>query len=318
MDVYLSEGEFYSADAYKDNGSTDLLLALTEAEREDIDFLTQGIEPVIWSRYTISQESLLVGNATTQQTIRDDSSYHFIKDKMKFDVVVIDPGHGGHDPGTIGYRGAKEKNVVLDIAKKLGNYINEYLPEVTVVYTREDDSFVGLEERGKIANKAEGDLFVSIHCNGLRDRNARGTEVYFLGLHRSEEAFEVMKKENSVVRLEEDTSRTRELTEEDLLIYELANSGYIATSEKLAGMMEYQFDDRAQRHSRGVKQAGFIVLFHASMPAILVETGFLTNPGEQRYLTSDYGQSIIASAIFRAIRNYKLEYEKSQNFNSTN
>lgn len=123
-----------------------------------------------------------------------------------------------------------------------------------------------------------------------------------------------MKKENSVIRFEEGPDRSEELTEEDLLIYELANSAYMATSEKLAGMLEHQFDHRAKRHSRGVKQAGFIVLFHASMPALLVETGFISNPSEQRYLTSDYGQSIIASAIFRAIRNYKLEYEKSQNF----
>jgi len=318
VDVYMTEGTYYLADAYKDKGSDDMLLALTETDREDVNFLTDGIEPVIWSRFTVSEESLLVGDADAPDAALGDSSYRFVKDKMKFDVVVIDPGHGGHDPGTIGYRGTKEKDVVMDIAKKLGDYINEYLPDVKVVFTREQDEFVGLEERGQIANRAEGDLFVSIHCNGLRDRSARGTEVYFLGLHRSEEAFEVMKKENSVLRFEEDSSRTQELTEEDLLIYELANSGYIATSEKLAGMMEYQFDDRAQRHSRGVKQAGFIVLFHASMPAILVETGFLTNPGEQRYLTSSYGQSIIASAIFRAIRNYKLEYEKSQNFNTTN
>jgi N-acetylmuramoyl-L-alanine amidase len=116
-----------------------------------------------------------------------------------------------------------------------------------------------------------------------------------------------------VVRLNDDDEQ-KQLSPQELLVYELANSGYIATSEHIAGMIEYQLDERAQRHSRGVKQARFVVLYHASMPAVLVETGFISNPGEARYLTTDYGQSIIASAIFRAVRNYKVEYEKSQQF----
>lgn len=318
IDIYIPENQFFIGDAYHDARSKDLLLGLTYASKEDVQLLADDVDPVIWSRFTMAEESLLVGESElgSQLTLNGDTAYQHIKDKMKLDVIVIDPGHGGHDPGSIGYRGTREKDVVLDIAKKVGGYINEYLPEVKVVYTRDDDSFVGLEERGQIANRVEGDLFVSIHCNSHYDRRARGSEVYFLGLHRSKEAFEVMKKENSVIRYEEGPDRTQELTEEDLLIYELANSGYMATSEKLAGMLEHQFSERAKRRSRGVKQAGFIVLYHASMPAILVETGFISNPTEQRYLTDSYGQSIIASAIFRAIRNYKQEYEKSQNFNT--
>ncbi|MDX1639667.1 MAG: N-acetylmuramoyl-L-alanine amidase [Balneolaceae bacterium] len=312
VDLYIPEDTHFLGDAYHDGQSEDLLLGLTYSKPDEIQYLTEDLDPVIWSKFTISRDSLLASTAPGSLTV--DNDYQLLKDKIKFDVVVIDPGHGGHDPGAIGYRGTKEKDVVLDVARKVGGYIEEYMPEVEVVYTRKDDSFVGLEERGQIANKAEGDLFVSIHCNVFSNRNAKGTEVYFLGLHRSQAAFEVMKKENSVIRFEEGPNKSEELTEEDLLIYELANSGYMATSEKLAGMLEHQFDERAQRRSRGVKQAGFIVLYHASMPAILVETGFISNPSEQRYLTSDYGQSIIASAIFRAIRNYKLEYEKSQNF----
>jgi N-acetylmuramoyl-L-alanine amidase len=122
-----------------------------------------------------------------------------------------------------------------------------------------------------------------------------------------------MKRENSVFRNETD----KELTEEDLLVYELAHSGYIATSEKIAYMIEDQFKNRAQRKTRGVKQAGFQVLFEASMPAVLVELGFITNPAEQRFLTSDYGQSIMASAMFRAIRDYKVEYDQKQAYNTT-
>ncbi|MFH5833247.1 N-acetylmuramoyl-L-alanine amidase [Halalkalibaculum sp. DA3122] len=311
VDLYIPEDQYFIANAYHDRHSSDLLLGLTFSSEERVSTIAENIDPIIWSSLTISRDSLLAGPSGG---FSSDNDYQLMKDKIRFDVVVIDPGHGGHDPGAIGYKGTREKDVVLDISKKLGGYINEYLPDVKVVYTREDDSFVGLEERGEIANKAEGDLFISIHCNVFSNRNTRGTEVYFLGLHRSQAAFEVMKKENSVIRFEEGPDRSEELTEEDLLIYELANSAYMATSEKLAGMLEHQFDHRAKRHSRGVKQAGFIVLFHASMPALLVETGFISNPSEQRYLTSDYGQSIIASAIFRAIRNYKLEYEKSQNF----
>ncbi|MDR8392175.1 N-acetylmuramoyl-L-alanine amidase [Aliifodinibius sp. S!AR15-10] len=313
VDLYIPNEQYFVANAYHDGNSNDLLLGLSYSDKEQIQHLAEEVKPIIWSKFLVSKDSMLVGDVSSG-SLAVDSDYQQLKDKIKFDVVVIDPGHGGHDPGAIGYKGTREKDVVLDISKKLGGYINEYLPDVEVVYTRDDDTFVGLEERGHIANKAEGDLFVSIHCNVFRNRNTRGTEVYFLGLHRSQAAFEVMKKENSVIRFEEGPNKSEELTEEDLLIYELANSGYMATSEKLAGMMEHQFDERAQRHSRGVKQAGFIVLFHASMPAILIETGFISNPSEQRYLTSDYGQSIIASALFRAIRNYKLEYEKSQNF----
>ncbi|PAU93751.1 N-acetylmuramoyl-L-alanine amidase [Aliifodinibius salipaludis] len=223
---------------------------------------------------------------------------------MKFDVVVIDPGHGGHDPGSIGHRNVKEKDIVLDISKKVGDYINEYMPNVKVVYTRETDKFIELEERGSIANEAEGDLFISIHCNSHTSHQPYGTELYFLGLERSESALEVMKRENKVVRANNDTEQ-RELSQEELLVYELANSSYIAASEQIAGMMEYQFDERAQRHSRGVKQGRFVVLYHASMPAVLIETGFISNPSEARYLTSDRGQTYIASAIFRAIRNFK-------------
>lgn len=315
VDIYIPEGEYFKANAYPDGNSDDLLLALTFAEKEEVKTFSGGIEPVIWSKFTIPKESLLVSGASTGSNLPIDDNYQQTKDKMKFDVVVIDPGHGGHDPGSIGYRGAKEKDIVLDIAKKVGGYINEYIPDVKVVYTREDDRFIELEERGSIANRAEGDLFISIHCNSYHSRQPNGTEVFFLGLERSKSALETMKRENSVIQLEKNPEQ-KELTQEDLLIYELANSGYIATSEYIAGMIDHQFEDRAKRNTRGVKQARLVVLYHASMPALLVETGFISNPSEQRYLTSDYGQSIIASAIFRAIRNYKQDYEKSLNFNT--
>jgi N-acetylmuramoyl-L-alanine amidase len=304
VDIYITEGKYYDSDAYHDANSDDLLLGLTETDKTELEHLTKDMDPIIWSSFTISEESLFVGGPNSKSIDNNNSTYEYAKDKYKFDVVVLDPGHGGHDPGSIGYRNVKEKDIVLDIAKKVGEYINEYLPDVKVVYTREKDEFLELEERGSVANEAEGDLFVSIHCNSHSSRRPYGTELFFLGLERSQTALEVMKRENRVVRSDNETEQ-KELSQEELLVYELANSAYIANSERIAGMMEYQFDERAQRHSRGVKQGRFVVLYHASMPAVLVETGFISNPSEARYLTSDQGQAFIASAIFRAIRNYK-------------
>lgn len=311
VDIYITAEKFYDGKAYHDKNSNDLLLGLTKVESSELEYLTKETEPIIWSSFTITEKTLLEGNGESGRTDFIDATYTQTRNKMKFDVVVIDPGHGGHDPGSIGYKNAKEKDIVLDIAKKVGGYIKEYMPDVKVVYTRKADKFVELEERGSIANEAEGDLFISIHCNSHTSRQPYGTELYFLGLERSETALEVMKRENKVVRANNDTEQ-HELTQEELLVYELANSSYIAASEEIAGMMEYQFDERAQRHSRGVKQGRFVVLYHASMPAVLIETGFISNPGEARYLTSERGQAYMASAIFRAIRNFK---EKSGNGN---
>lgn len=313
VDIYITKGKYFEGKAYHDANSDDLLLALSKTDKIDLEYITKDLEPLIWSRMTMNAEDLLATNEPVDSI--SSGAYDKFKNKMKFDVVVIDPGHGGHDPGSIGYKGVQEKDIVLKIAKKVGGYIKENLPDVKVVYTRESDKFVELEERGSIANRAEGDLFISIHCNSHSSRMAQGTDVFFLGLERSQTALEVMKRENQVVRDDNDVEQ-KKLSQEELLIYELANSGYIASSEHIAGMLEHQFDERAQRRSRGVKQARFVVLYHASMPAVLLETGFISNPSEARYLTSDYGQTIMASAIFRAVRNYKQDYEKSQHFNT--
>ena len=349
INIVLDEGNYFIADAYGDFASEDLLVGLTEASESDVSILTEGMQPIEWKPEPVASTeppnknpadttgalsdtalTAQVSDTTLPDALPDsailnsevddslnaealfDNSYYMIKKKLEFDVVVIDPGHGGKDPGAIGHNGIKEKDVVLAVAKKVGHYINKYIPDVEVVYTRDDDSFVGLSERGTIANKHEGDLFISIHANAARDNRARGAEVWFLGQHRTQSALEVMVKENSVVKLEEGTNQKTKLSDEELMLYQLANSGYMATSQAIAGMLERQFGERAVRKSRGVKQAGFMVLYHASMPAILVELGFISNPSEQRFLASDYGQSIMASAIFRTIRNFKEQYELSQ------
>lgn len=304
IDFYLTPENYFQANAYPDSKTSDLLLGLTYTDQASLRKITEGRDPIIWSRLMIDEETMLTGNSGSGGASFSETGY--TQPKNEFDVVVLDPGHGGYDPGSIGYQGVIEKDIVLKIAKKVGAYINEYMPNVKVVYTRDDDSFVELEERGSIANRNEGDLFVSIHSNSNASRYAYGTDVFFLGLERSKTALEVMKRENQVIRSNRDTAQ-KELSSEDLLVYELTNSGYIATSEHIAGRIEHQLSERAKRRSRGVKQARFVVLYHASMPAILIETGFISNPSEARYLSSDHGQIIIASAIFRAIRNYKKE-----------
>ncbi|RNC85909.1 MAG: N-acetylmuramoyl-L-alanine amidase [Balneola sp.] len=315
VDIYLDSEVYVKSQAYIDQNGRHVLLALTKADPYDVEVYTQQFLAKNWY-LNINPEDALEIETIPTRPVDPDANYNSVRDKLVFDTVIIDPGHGGKDPGTVGYRGTREKDVALIISKKVGDYINEYLPDVKVVYTRDDDTFLDLAERGQIANDAEGDLFVSIHGNAFKSSSVRGTEVFFLGLHRSEASFEIMKRENAVFNT--DGKQFFELTEEDLLIYELAHSGYIATSEHIASMIDDQFTNRANRKSRGVKQAGFQVLYEASMPAVLVEVGFLTNPSEQRFLTSEYGQSIMASAIFRAIRDYKVEYENTEAFRSSN
>lgn len=230
------------------------------------------------------------------------------RDRWRLDKIVIDAGHGGKDPGAMA-NGIREKDIVLKVAKKLGGYIEENLG-IDVVYTRTDDTFIELEERGKIANRQGAKLFISIHINAARSRSARGTETFFLGQHKTEAAQRVMERENSVIRFEENTEKYEDYDEQALVRQVLAQSAYMRQSEKLASLIESQFEDRVNRRSRGVHQAGFYVLWSASMPAVLVELGFLTNPGEARFLNSERGQTYLASAIFRAVRDYKEKYEK--------
>lgn len=309
IDVYLNETASVTSKAYPDQNGKHVLLSLTHTEPETVSKLIENIEAINW--YEIINPGGLLESTPSELLDRalvnePNGNYDRVRDKLRFDKVVIDAGHGDWEPGSIGYKGVKEKDIALAVSLKLGEYINQYLPDVEVIYTRKNDTFKELQERGQFANKIEGDLFISIHANAFTNTNVRGTEVYFLGLHRSNESLNVMKRENSVFKNE----GTIELTEQDLLVYELANSGYIASSEKIATMIDYQFTQRAGRKSRGVKQAGFQVLYEASMPAVLIELGFITNPSEQRFLTSDYGQSIMASAIFRAVRDYKLEHDR--------
>jgi N-acetylmuramoyl-L-alanine amidase len=232
--------------------------------------------------------------------------------EYKIRTVIIDPGHGGKDSGARG-KATMEKDVVLAIGLKLGKYIEENLPEINVVYTRKTDEFIPLYRRAEIANENNADLFISIHANGWSDPNSIGTETLVLGLHRSDENFEVAKRENSVILLEEDYHARYENFDpnslESYIIFSLMQNVYDNQSLSFASMVQDQFRERVKRKDRGVKRQGLLVLAQSSMPGVLIETGFISNVEEEKYLISEQGQDYMASAIFRAFKEYKTDIE---------
>lgn len=232
--------------------------------------------------------------------------------EYKVKTVVIDAGHGGKDPGTSG-KYSKEKDIALKVALKFGGYIEEFLPDVKVIYTRTDDTFLELRERAEIANKNNADVFISIHVNAVSRGDVYGTETYVMGTHVSERNFEVAKRENSVILLEENYQEAYEnfdpSSPESYILFSLSQNAHLENSLLLASYIESQFGTRAGRKSRGVKQAGFQVLWQTSMPSVLVEIGYLTNEKEERELNDPSVQANIASGIFRAFRDYKVSLE---------
>ncbi len=232
-------------------------------------------------------------------------------------VIVIDPGHGGRDPGALGSF-SQEKNINLAIAKKTGEYLTANLSNVKVVYTREDDSTVDLLDRPEIANKNKADLFISIHSNWAKNKNVSGPETYIMGLAKDEDNLAVAMKENEVILLEDDYSTRYQgfdpKSPESYIIFTLIQNVYQKQSADLAMKIQTQFKERANRNDRGVRQAGFWVLFNTAMPSVLIETGFITNAAEEKYLNSGQGQDYLASAIYRACRDYINGIDKMSNF----
>jgi N-acetylmuramoyl-L-alanine amidase len=241
-----------------------------------------------------------------------NSSSNLINPEFKLDVVVIDAGHGGHDPGTRGKK-ALEKDVALKIALKLGNYIEKNFKDVKVIYTRKNDTYIALDERANIANKNKADLFICIHANSMPGSKAFGTETFVMGLHKDNSNFEVAKRENSVILMDENYEERYEgfdpNSPESYILFSLTQSAYQESSLLLAQKIEDQFKSRVGRTSRGVKQAGFVVLWRTTMPSVLIETGFLSHSSEEQFLAGDEGQNLIASGIFRAFKDYKSEVE---------
>ncbi|HOY32357.1 MAG TPA: N-acetylmuramoyl-L-alanine amidase [Bacteroidales bacterium] len=230
--------------------------------------------------------------------------------------VVIDAGHGGDDPGAVGKK-SREKDITLSVALKIGNYIKTAFPDIEVIYTRKTDVFVELYKRAKIANDNKADLFISIHCNASKSPDPSGTESWVMGLNKTQANLEVAKKENASVLYENDYKTQYDgfdpNSPEANIIFSLFQNAYLSQSLDFSSFVQKQLSGKAGRENRGVKQAGFLVLYKTTMPAALIEIGFISNTQEEAFLMSDNGQNIIASAIYRAFKEYKAQVEDITN-----
>ena len=231
------------------------------------------------------------------QAVRNDKNW----------VIVIDAGHGGKDPGALGSM-SREKDIVLAIALKTGEYIEKNLDNVTVIYTRKNDTFVELRDRANIANKNNADLFISIHANWATSKSIIGAETYIMGTAKNQQNLEVAMKENEVIFQEDDYSTKYEgfdpKSEVSYIMFTVMQKEFQDQSTELASKIQAQFREKVDRHDRDVKQAGFWVLFATTMPSVLIETGFITNTSEEKFLNSKQGQDYLASAIYRACSDY--------------
>ena len=229
-------------------------------------------------------------------------------------TLVIDAGHGGHDAGA---RGAisMEKNINLSVALQFGKYVERYMPEVRVIYTRKTDKFVSLKERANIANRANADLFISVHTNALpAGKIARGFETYTLGMHRAKDNLDVAMRENSVISMEKDYKQAYQgfdpKSSESYIIFEFIQGKNMERSVELARMIQRKVCDNANRPDKGVHQAGFLVLRETSMPSCLIELGFITTPDEERILNNSDRVNEIAKSIYDGFAQYRNKYDK--------
>ena len=239
-------------------------------------------------------------------------NHSFSQEARFIKKIVIDAGHGGRDPGALG-KNSREKDISLSIALKTGALIKRNIPGVEIIYTRKTDRFVKLRDRAMIANEAGADLFISVHCNANNSSKIYGAETYVMGLHKSEENLAVAKKENASILKEDDYSEHYEgfdpESAEAYIIFSLYQNANLDQSLNIASKVQHQIKERAGIRDRGVLQAGFWVLYKTTMPGILVESGYLSNSKDERFLLSKKGQNYISSSIYRAFKEYKNEYE---------
>jgi len=230
------------------------------------------------------------------------------RQKWRIDTIVLDPGHGGRDPGAIGTEGVREKDITLQVALRLKKLIEKDLG-LRVVMTRENDAFVKLEDRTAMANSAQGKLFISLHCNANKSRRVDGTTTYFLGPAKTDEALEVALLENSVVKYETENSGAAH-SDQEFILTAMAQNAFHHESEGLAGIIQEEMQSLAGLPDRGVEQAGFRVLVGASMPNVLVEMAFISNRKEEKLLNSGETQQKIARAIMHSVKRFKEKYEQ--------
>ncbi|MEO1410326.1 MAG: N-acetylmuramoyl-L-alanine amidase [Bacteroidota bacterium] len=252
--------------------------------------------------------------ATAFEQWRKDSAIRASSEaNYRIRTVVIDPGHGGHDPGCLGAV-TQEKDIALQIGLKLGRQIKAHFPHIRVLYTRDRDVFIPLHERAKLANREKADLFISIHCNSVANANyVHGSETFVLGLHRADDNLAVAKRENAAILYEENYQNNYAgydpNSAENHIMLALFQNAFLDQSINFAEKIEQELQSGPSAKSRGVKQAGFLVLRETTMPSVLIEAGFLTNNRDERYLGGDPGQEQVALAIFRAFHRYKKEVE---------
>ena len=260
------------------------------------------------TEYSMDYNSMSINLGSVIQNIPESKTIDLAEEKKKwqFDTIIIDPGHGGKDPGSVGYKGTKEKDIVLDVSKRLARKIQKN-SRIKTVLTRDEDVFVRLQDRTKFANTNEGDLFISIHVNSNESKKPYGFETYLLKPGRNQEAINVALRENSVIELE--GNKFEQLTDEQLIQATIAQSGFVQYSEKFAALIQEEIDKRVQSRNRGVKQAGFYVLMGASMPNVLIELGYISNPNEEKKLNSSSYRDMLATSIYYAI----LQYQKILN-----
>ena len=227
---------------------------------------------------------------------------------QKVNTVVLDAGHGGHDTGALGKK-SREKDIALAIVLKLRNDIQNNMPDVKVILTRDDDTFVELYRRAHIANENNADLFISVHCNSTRSSSAYGVETFVMGLHKSDANLAVAKAENAAILLEDDYVEKYDGFDPDSpegnIFFSMMQNAFLDKSLGFAGNVQHELVDKLHMTNRGVKQAGFLVLYKTAMPGVLIETGFISNPKDEKYLMSEKGQNEMAKAIYNAFYDYK-------------
>ena len=273
--------------------------------RDKINFpMKRGVLTILFSILVL----VFMPSLDTQEIVR--------KKVDKVNIIVIDPGHGGVDPGCSGAGEIWEKEVTLAIGLKLGKYLQDSMPQIKVLYTRSTDKSLKLWERPNFANKNNADLFISIHCNANDNPKASGSETYFMGLHKTQGNLDVAKRENSVITFENDYKDNSRYggfnpdSPEGHIIFSLVQNAFMKQSFKFSTLVEEETSKKSKIHTKGVNQAGFLVLWKTAMPSVLIETGFLTNGADRSYLKNEEGQKVIAEGIYRAIKQYKVQLEK--------
>lgn len=287
-------------------------------KKVSVEELDGGVQLAFFLRSEIERHEVYQ-NKNTQEIVvtlwaplsRSVARIKEVKSQWEIDTIVLDAGHGGKDPGTIGRNGTKEKTIVLDIAKRVGALLIKNT-NVKVVYTRDEDVFIPIWERGKIANENNGKIFISVHANANPNRSANGFETYLLRPGKTQDAIEVAALENAAIQYEENRNDKYSdiISSEGQILATMAQSMFMKESESLAALIQAEIDKESSFPNRGVKQAGFYVLVGASMPNVLIEVGFLSNPNEEQKLRSAPYRQQIAEGIYRAI----VEFKKSREF----